>query len=132
MGRKSRDKGGRGEREGASFWSSVWGVVSRRGQQRSGSPDSPDIIHDMAGVHVEVKRCEAGNPYAWMQQAVDDAGSNIPVVIHRRNHKDWLLIMRLEDAPDFVVAAHARVRVPEVGVQEVSSDHTRSDIPAAR
>jgi hypothetical protein len=115
----SRDKGGRGEREGSAIWASLWGVFARRGQQRSGSPDSPDIIHGMDGVHIEVKRCERGNPYDWITQAVRDAGDNIPVVMHKRNHRPWLLIVRLEDAPRFVMAAGLSPTVQAMGVQGV-------------
>lgn len=125
----SRDKGCRGEREGSKFWSAVWGVIARRGQQRSGSPDSPDVIHDMDGVHVEVKRCERGNPYDWVEQAVDDAGYNVPVVIHRRNHKPWLLIVRLEDAPRFVMAAIRSAAVQAMGGRAVSADVSGEGVP---
>lgn len=126
----SREKGCRGEREGSKFWSSVWGVLARRGQQRSGSPDSPDVIHDMAGVHVEVKRCERGNPYVWMKQAVRDAGYNIPVVIHRRNHNDWLLIVRLQDAPRFVMAAILSATVQAMGGRQVPADVSGEGVPS--
>ncbi len=95
----SRSKGARGEREAARAWTDVFGVAARRGQQFAGGTESPDVITGMAGIHVEVKRVEAGNPYVWMDQAVRDAGKNAPVVLHRRNNKPWLLIVRLDDAP---------------------------------
>jgi Holliday junction resolvase len=95
----SRSKGARGEREAARAWTDVFGVAARRGQQFAGGTESPDVITGMAGIHVEVKRVEAGNPYVWMDQAVRDAGENAPVVLHRRNNKPWLLIVRLDDAP---------------------------------
>jgi hypothetical protein len=95
----SRAKGARGEREAARAWTDVFGMAARRGQQYAGGTESPDVITGMAGIHVEVKRVEAGNPYVWMDQAVRDAGLNAPVVLHRRNNKPWLLIVRLDDAP---------------------------------
>lgn len=95
----SRAKGARGEREAARAWTDVFGVAARRGQQFAGGTESPDVITGMPGIHVEVKRVEAGNPYVWMDQAVRDAGPKAPVVLHRRNNKPWLLIVRLDDAP---------------------------------
>jgi hypothetical protein len=56
------------------------------------------ICESLPGLHWEVKRVEAGNPYLWMEQASRDAGdSKMPVVAHKRNGKDWLCIMRAED-----------------------------------
>lgn len=95
----SRDKGCRGEREAAAAWKIVFGGNARRGQQFSGSEDSPDIVTSHAGIHVEVKRTERGNPYSWIEQAEADCGDKVPVVMHRRNNKEWLLIMRFADAP---------------------------------
>ncbi len=95
----SRQKGARGEREAAAEWTRVFGVSARRGQQFSGSKDSPDIVVGHAGIHVEVKRTERGNPYDWMEQAKADAGSKVPVVLHKRNNRKWLLIVELDDAP---------------------------------
>lgn len=95
----SRQKGARGEREAAGAWSAVFGCQARRGQQFAGGPDSPDVLTDMAGIHIEVKRTERGNPYLWMEQAADDADGKVPLVMHRRNGKGWLVIARLEDVP---------------------------------
>jgi hypothetical protein len=93
----SRSKGKRGELEAAQAWRALIGSA-RRGQQFHGGPDSPDLVV-MEGIHVEVKRVEQGNPYGWMDQAVTDAGSSVPLVLHRRNKKPWLAIVRLEDLP---------------------------------
>lgn len=71
------------------------GYEARRGQQFSGGTDSPDVIcGDLPNLHFEVKRTEGGNPYHWTDQATRDAGANkLPVVAHKRNGKDWLVIM---------------------------------------
>jgi hypothetical protein len=74
-----------------------FGYEAHRGQQHAGGIDSPDIIHDIPGVHVEVKRMEAYDPYRWIRQAVADGRELVPVVFHRRNRKEWLVIMRAED-----------------------------------
>lgn len=95
----SRSKGKRGELEASKEWASVMGGSARRGQQFSGGKESPDVVSSYENLHLEVKRCEAGNPYRWMDQAVRDAGPKVPVVLHRRNGEEWLLIVRLADAP---------------------------------
>lgn len=95
----SKSKGKRGELDAAKEWASVFGGEARRGQQFSGGKESPDVVSSHENLHLEVKRCEAGNPYKWMDQAVCDAGDKVPVVLHRRNGRDWLLIVRLEDGP---------------------------------
>lgn len=95
----SRSKGARGEREASKAWTQVFGVAARRGQQFAGGTESPDIVTGMQGIHVEVKRCEAGNPYVWMDQAVRDAKAKTPIVLHRRNNQPWILIVRLDDVP---------------------------------
>lgn len=93
----SRQKGARGERELAEFLRDH-GVEARRGQQFSGGTDSPDVVSSLSGIHLECKRKESGNPYNWLSQAISDAGGeNIPVVAHRRNRQDWIVILRLED-----------------------------------
>lgn len=94
----SRSKGKRGELEAAKEWSRVLGGTARRGQQFSGGKESPDVVSSHETLHLEVKRCEAGNPFRWMEQAVRDAGDKTPVVLHRRNGQPWLLIVRLDDA----------------------------------
>jgi len=94
----SNQKGKRGEREAAKAVSAVLGCSARRGQQFCGGGDSPDIVVDLPGVHFEVKRTERLCLYKAMKQASDDASvDSIPVVLHRRNKKDWLAIVPLED-----------------------------------
>lgn len=102
----SRAKGARGERSGAKAWSETFNVNSFRGCQFAGGPDSPDIKTDHTEIHVEVKRTEKGNPYNWLAQAVVDARGKVPVVLHRRNREEWVLIMRLQDAPRFAEEIH--------------------------
>ena len=54
----SRQKGKVGEREFAALLREH-GFDARRGQQFSGSPDSPDVVSDaLAWLHVEVKRVQ--------------------------------------------------------------------------
>jgi Holliday junction resolvase len=93
----SRAKGARGELELSAFLRSR-GFEARRGQQNSGGVDSPDVITDLPGIHPEVKRTETLSVYVAMAQAIRDAaGAKTPVVFHKRNHKEWLVILRADD-----------------------------------
>ena len=95
----SRAKGARGEREFAAFLREL-GAEARRGQQYSGSPDSPDVVHNLPGLHFEVKRCERWEPEKWYLQAVRDAGPDeVPVVAMKKNRGRWLVLL---DAEAFV------------------------------
>jgi hypothetical protein len=130
-GINSRAKGARAEREAAKIWSDVMGCSARRGQQFSGGKDSPDVVHSVPGIHLEVKRVERGNPYDWMGQAIVDAGDGqVPVVLHRRNNKPWLLIVRLEDVPKFLEKA-AGAQNQEVVGGEVPADVSGQGVPPA-
>lgn len=93
----SRAKGKTGELEFAHYLASN-GFAARRGVQYSGGHDSPDVVcEDLPDIHWEVKRVEGGNLYKWMDQAMKDAGlAKIPVVAHRKNHKDWVAIVPME------------------------------------
>jgi Holliday junction resolvase len=120
----SKQKGKRGELEFSHFLKER-GIEARRGQQFSGGDDSPDVVHNIPGIHFEVKRCEAGNPYKWLEQAINDAGNKTPIVAHRKNKKEWVAIMRMEDvinllspyvdAPELTdeQLATAELRLPE-------------------
>lgn len=92
----SRAKGASAERELAAFLREH-GYEARRGQQFSGGSDSPDVI-GIPGWHVECKRTEKGALYDWLDQSVRDAaGMKVPVVMHRKNRREWVAILRLED-----------------------------------
>jgi len=97
----SRAKGAAGERELAEVLRGMGHTKSRRGQQFSGSPDSPDVC-GIAGIHPEVKRVQSLNLNAAMDQAVADCGENVPAVFHRRNNKPWLVTVRLADLERFM------------------------------
>ena len=94
MGKFSREKGKRGERELAALLRHE-GFEARRGQQYSGGGDSPDVIcGDLPGLHFEVKRTESLQLWKALEQAKYDASENkIPVIAHRRNHSEWIFII---------------------------------------
>ena len=52
----------------------------------------------LPNIHIECKRVEKLNLYDAMEQSTRDAkGDGLPVVVHKRNHHEWLVIMRAED-----------------------------------
>jgi Holliday junction resolvase len=93
----SREKGCRGERQFAALLREH-GYEARRGQQFSGSPDSPDVVcEDLAPFHIETKLTEAFRLWDALAQARHDAGDKIPVVAHRRNRTPWVVVLQAED-----------------------------------
>ena len=102
-GRKSRNKGKVGEREAAKLIADLFKVEARRGVQHAGGPDSPDIVTGIPDVHFEVKRVEKLNLYTAMDQAERDAGGDkVPVVLHRKNLRDWVAVVYLDQLPSLV------------------------------
>jgi len=96
MGKPSRDKGKRGERELASALRSH-GYDCRRGQQYCGSSGDADVI-GLPGVHIECKRVEKLNLSDAMSQSISGARpGEKPCVMYRRNNAPWLVTMRLDD-----------------------------------
>lgn len=92
----SRAKGSRGERQ----WRDelrAHGYHARRGQQFSGTPDSPDVVCDeLTWIHFEVKAVERLNIEDAMEQARRDCGGKVPIVAHKRNFRPWLVTMPAE------------------------------------
>ena len=98
----SRNKGKVGEREFASLLREH-GFDARRGQQFSGSPDSPDVVSDaLAWLHVEVKRVQNLNLTDACVQAEGDCGGKPWIVAHRRNHAPWFITMSSETFFNFL------------------------------
>ena len=104
----SREKGKRGERQWRDELRAN-GYLARRGQQFSGSPDSPDVVCDeLSWLHFEVKAVERLNIEDAMEQARHDVrrvgkseirnpnfegAAKVPVVAHRRTFRRWLVTM---------------------------------------
>jgi len=98
MGKMQREKGKRGEREVVDLIKQ-YGFEARRGQQFKGTPDSPDVIHNIINTFIEVKFREKFSLYPALEQAHGEAKGQIPVVFHRRSSKPWVAIL---DARDFL------------------------------
>lgn len=98
MGKFSRDKGARGERELAAKLKELGISGTYRSRQYCGSASSADLL-GIPGVHAEVKRCENLSLYKAYEQAKLDSGDSgdIPTVYHRRNGKPWLAVLSVED-----------------------------------
>lgn len=96
-GRRSREKGQRGEREWAAACTAE-GFPAHRGRQYHGGQDSPDVRTALDhAIHFEVKHTERLSLYDAMQQATEDAGERMPVVAHRRNNHEWLVVLKASD-----------------------------------
>lgn len=94
----SNDKGKRGERELSSVLRE-FGFDCRRTQQYCGKTgDASDVI-GLDGIHIECKRTEKLNLYDAINQAKRDnkKESVLPVVFHRKNNCEWLVIMEIKD-----------------------------------
>lgn len=92
----SREKGRAGEAELARVLRE-YGYDAHRGQQYSGFCGDPDVV-GLPGIHIECKRVERLNLEAAMEQSRRDARKGeIPVVMHRKNRKPWVVTMDLQD-----------------------------------
>ena len=98
MAKMSNTKGKSGELE-VAFLLRKYGFEARRGQQFSGGDGSPDVVHNIPGVHIEVKRAERFSLYAAMDQASEDTKTceQIPVVFHRMSRRPWVVVIDAED-----------------------------------
>jgi Holliday junction resolvase len=96
MGKMSRDKGKRFEREIANKFKD-WGYPARRSAQFCGNTgEAPDVM-GVPGIHIEAKHQEHMRLYDWMDQAVRNSKGMNPVVIHKANAKPVLVTMRFDD-----------------------------------
>lgn len=100
MAINSRQKGARGERKFAAYLRDL-GIDpdARRGQQYSGSADSPDVVSPaLAGIHIEVKCVEGLEDHtaafdeiwakAWQEAT---PARKTPVIAWKHNRRPWRL-----------------------------------------
>ena len=89
-GRRSREKGKRGEREIAGILREHGYPEARRGVQYSGRTGAADVI-GLPGWHIEVKRVEHFNLISAAAQAERDAQDGERwVIFHRPSRKPWI------------------------------------------
>lgn len=124
MSRSQREKGKRGERSAAKAISAALKCTARRGVQYKGGAESADLEVDIEGVHWEVKAVERESIRAWMRQAMADAGTKIPVVMHKKSREPWLLTLPVERLYEFLCRMEetAGKALSEMGVRAVSAD----------
>lgn len=87
----SRNKGANGERE-VRDEIRAHGFNAARGGY-AGHKAAADVIHDIPGLHIEVKRREQIRIAEWLKQAESDAGELTPVVVFRRNREPWRAVV---------------------------------------
>ena len=89
-GRRSVRKGKRGEDEACEILSRILGIEIYRGSNK----DS----RGWSGVHVEIKREENLGLYAALLKAIADMRlGEVPMVVHRRNNRRWVISYFLDD-----------------------------------
>lgn len=93
MGKFSKDKGRRGERELVGKLREHGFTNARRSQQYCGKgEEAADIVDALPKIHIECKRVERLNVQEAVDQAKRDAKQgNMPAVFHRRNNEQWLV-----------------------------------------
>lgn len=101
MGKMSKEKGARFERELASLLRAEGFQDAERTAQHSGKNGGEPDVKGVPGIHIEAKHVERMQLYDWMEQAVrdckDKGSGDLPAVFHRQNYKDVLVTMRFED-----------------------------------
>ncbi len=94
----SVEKGKRGERMFRDILRENGFANSRRGQQFSGSADSPDVVcPELPTIHWEVKFTESLRLYDAIAQAKHDAKDKIPIVAHKKKNNDWYATLSMQD-----------------------------------
>lgn len=100
LGRRSKMKGKRGEREVANILKSH-GYNARRTAQYCGSTGDASDVVGLEGFHIEVKNVERLNLWKAIEQSKHDAleaGKNeTPVVIFKRSREPWQICLQFEE-----------------------------------
>ena len=98
MGKLSREKGKRGERELVGKLREHGFADAHRSQQFSGKGESAADVIALPAIHIECKRVERLNISDAMAQAKRDAkNGDKPAVFHRKNGEGWLVTMQMDD-----------------------------------
>lgn len=93
----SKQKGKKGELE-LVHKLKAYGYNCRRTNQFCGNTGQADDVIGLDYIHIEVKRVEKLNVDEAIEQAKRDAKDNkFPTVFHRKNRKDWLVTMTLDN-----------------------------------
>lgn len=99
MSINSRQKGKAGELEAAHVLNALLPrAQARRSQQYRGTEDGADLVAEgLPNLWLESKRVQRLNLDAVMKVSKEQCGGLHPVILHRKNHGEWLVTLRLED-----------------------------------
>ena len=101
MGKFSRDKGIRFEREVAKIFREHGFENAHRSAQHCGNTGQAADVIGVPGIHIEAKHVEKMRLYDWYEQARWDAmaseSKDLPVVIHKQNNMPVLVTMQIDD-----------------------------------
>ena len=98
MGKMSREKGARFERQVAAMFREYGYDEAHRTAQFCGKTGQAADVEGVPGIHIECKHCERMSLYDWIDQAVRDTKDDKkPVVIHKANNKPVLVTMPFDD-----------------------------------
>lgn len=105
IGRASRNKGKRGEREFAKLCKEQGFADAHRTAQFRGNTGDAGDVEGLPRIHVECKFVENLNLRKAMEQSTNDANANgngdVPIVAHKKSRQPWLITMYLEDWFEF-------------------------------
>jgi len=98
MGAMERRKGTRGELEVAAVLTEA-GYPTRRDGRLTG-----DLLHNIPGLHLEVKWQERIQILDWIRQAETDAAKSkrVPAVVWRRSRMPWQITLTLDSFLDIM------------------------------
>lgn len=68
----------------------------RRAVQYCGDAGDADVV-GIEGLFLEVKRVEKLNVPQALAKAVEQAGGDLPLLVHRKNRGEWLVTLRMSD-----------------------------------
>ena len=96
MATNSKRKGKEGELELAHKLKE-YGYDAKRSVQYNGKDGQADVL-GLKDIHIECKRVEKLNIYDAIDQAKRDAkNGDKPTVFHRKNRREWLVTMPLDE-----------------------------------
>lgn len=100
-GRRSRNKGSRGELEVAKIINDRLGLELHRTPNSGAFKWHDNLKGDVQGwpgMHLEVKRAERLQIPKWLEQTEDDCpDGSVPLLVFRQSHQPWRVVMRLDD-----------------------------------
>ena len=100
MGKASRDKGARGEREFANLLKELGYTSLRKGFTQCAPEGESDVeCKELPDWHFEVKRVNRLEIWRALAQAEGDAAlkGRMPVVAFKRDRSDWYVTLKAED-----------------------------------